>query len=323
LIKKLRPDVIHSQEIQHSGYLMMQACKYFKGKLPPWIVTNWGSDIYFFGQLAAHAPRIRAVLENCDYYSCETERDRQLAVSYGFRGEVLLPIIPNPGGFRFEELDPLRRPGPTSQRRMILVKGYQGMFGRALSALYALELCQDLLRDYKIVVYSAAPAEVPNAAEILAGKTGLNIEVVPHTNHYGEILRLRGQARISIGLSVSDAASISFLEALALGAFPIQSDRGGAHEWIRDGEGGFLVPPEDPQILAAAMRRALTEADLVDRAAENNYRLARERLEFYQLRQHVIRWYEQIVERNTPMPIPVAPQPACKTETGGFCSRAA
>ena len=297
LIDRLRPDIIHSHEIQHSGYLVMDALKYLKRDRPPWIVTNWGSDICFFGQLAAHASKIRAVLENCDYYSCETERDRNLAASFGFRGEFLSPVLPNPGGFRFEDINPLWQPGPTSQRRLVLVKGYQGLFGRAITALYALELCQELLRNYRIVLYSARPAEVPIAAEILANRTGLHIEIMPHTNDYHEILRLRGQARVSIGLSVSDAASISFLESLALGSFPIQSNTGGAHEWIRDGEGGFLVHPDDPHLLAAALRRALTEDDLVDRAAENNYRLARERLDFYRIRSHVIRWYEQIMQR--------------------------
>jgi len=79
-----------------------------------------------------------------------------------------------------------------------------------------------------------------------------------------------------------------------MGSFPIQSDRGGAHEWIRDGEGGFIVHPEDPHILAAALRRALTEDDLVDRAVELNYRVARERMDFYKLRKHVVRWYQRV-----------------------------
>ena len=293
LIKKLRPDVIHTHEIQHSGYLMMDALKYFDGKLPPWIVTNWGSDVYFFGQLKEHEPQIRAVLATCDYYTCETERDLGLAVPYGFTGDFLLPLMPNPGGFRFEEIDLLRSSVPASRRRIILLKGYQGMFGRALTALYAFDLCKDLLRGYKIIIYSAGP-DLAAAAEILARSANLDIELQPHTNDYENMLRLRGQARISIGLSVSDAASISFLEALAMGSFPIQSDRGGAHEWIRDGEGGFIVHPEDPHILAAALRRALTEDDLVDRAVELNYRVARERMDFYKLRKHVVRWYQRV-----------------------------
>ncbi len=162
---------------------------------------------------------------HCAYYTCETERDLRLAAEFGFRGECLLPVMPNPGGFRFDEIASLHQPGPTSKRRLILLKGYQGMFGRALAGLYALELCQDLLRDYKIVINTPA-AEVAAAAEILARSKNLQIELIPHIDRYEDMLQLRGQARVSIGLSVSDAASISFLEALAMGSFPIQSDRG-------------------------------------------------------------------------------------------------
>ncbi len=293
LIEKLRPDIIHSHEIQHSGYLVIKALKYLKSPLPPWIVTNWGSDIYFFGRLKEHQSLIRSVLSKCNYYTCETERDLGLAAPFGFTGEILLPVMPNSGGFHLEKATRLRQTGPTSRRRVILLKGYQGIFGRALTALYAIELCQDLLREYKILIYSAAD-EVAMAAEILAGSAKLDIELIPHTDDYDAMLRLRGQARISIGLSVSDAASISFLEALVMGSFPIQSDRGGAHEWIKDGEGGFIVHPEDPHVVATSLRRALTDDDLVDRAAEINERTARERLDFSKLRDHVIGWYDKI-----------------------------
>lgn len=307
LITTLQPDIIHSHEIQHSGYLMTEAIKYVEGQLPPWIVTNWGSDIYFFGQLKDHQPRIRRVLEICDYYTCETERDLALAESNGFSGKLLMPVMPNPGGFRFEEVEHLRQSGSTSKRRVILLKGHQGTFGRALNALYAFELCKDVLKDYKILIYSA-DKEVTMMAEILADSSKLDIQILPHTNTYDDMLRIRGQARVSIGLSVSDAASISFLEALVMGSFPIQSNRGGSHEWIKDGESGFIVHPEDPHVLAAALRRAVTDDDLVDRAAAINDRTARERLDFYQLRQHVIDWYQQIVGQfdQTSRPAPSA-----------------
>lgn len=297
LIKTLRPDVVHSHEFQHSAYLMLDALKHVDGKMPAWIVTNWGSDIYHYGRLKRHEPSIRAVLAKCNYYTCECERDVQLARQFGFAGEILQPVMPNPGGFRFDEIDPLRTPGPVSARRIILLKGYQGMFGRALTGLVALEMCKELLYGYKVIIYSASP-EVADGAEMLAASAGLNIECVPHTEDYNAILRLRGQSRVSIGLSISDAASISFLEALAMGCYPIQSDRGSAHEWIRDGEGGAIVHPEDPCSVASALRTALTNDNLVDRAAEINERIARERMDFYKLREQVIGWYERIQREN-------------------------
>ena len=71
LIQKLKPDLIHSLEFQHSAYLTLQAKELIKNRFPPWMVTNWGSDISLFGRLPEHAAKIRSILANCDFYSCE------------------------------------------------------------------------------------------------------------------------------------------------------------------------------------------------------------------------------------------------------------
>ena len=97
LVKRLRPDIIHSMDIEAAGYLTLAAREGYRGGFPPWIVTNWGSDIYLFGRLAAHAERIKSVLAACTHYSCECQRDVELAREYGFKGEVL-PVFFPPAG---------------------------------------------------------------------------------------------------------------------------------------------------------------------------------------------------------------------------------
>jgi glycosyltransferase involved in cell wall biosynthesis len=291
LIKRLQPDLIHSIEIQAAGYLALDARKEYREQFPPWIVTNYGSDIYLFGRLAEHADRIRGVLAACDYYSCECQRDVQLAKQMGFRGEVL-PVLPNTGGFDLTRVAQLKQPGPTSARRLILLKGYQGWAGRALVGLRAIALCANELGGYRIAIYLATP-EVKIAAELLSQSTGLPIDLIPLCPH-DEMLQWYGRARIYIGLSISDAISTSLLEAIVMGAFPIQSCTSCADEWILDGETGFIVPSEDPEPVVAAIRRALSDDALVDRASELNTRLARERLDELVIRPQVIAMYEKI-----------------------------
>ena len=252
-------------EFQEAGYLTLEAKRKFKGKFPKWIATNWGSDIYLFGRLAEHRERVRAVVENCDYYSCECERDVVLAREYGLRGEAL-PVIPNTGGFDLTECELLRKPGNTSERKLILLKGYQGWAGRALSGLRALARCADILkaRGYSIAVYSSSP-DVNLAVELFALETGVPVEIIPPCSHI-EMLKKYGQARVYIGLSISDAISTSLLEAMVMGAFPIQSCTACADEWIVDGQSGLIVPPEDVDVIEKALRLALTDDALVDRA---------------------------------------------------------
>src|SRR5436309_6534733 len=78
LVRWLKPDIVHSMEIQRAGYITLGAKAELKGRFPTWIVSNWGSDIYLFGRLAAHAEKIRAVMSSCDYYHCECHRDVRL-----------------------------------------------------------------------------------------------------------------------------------------------------------------------------------------------------------------------------------------------------
>lgn len=289
IIDKIVPDIIHSMEFQHAGYLTLEARELCRGKFPPWIVTNWGSDLYLFGRLAEHEPLIRQVLENCDFYSCECQRDVCLAKGYGFSGTVL-PVFPNTGGFKLGDVANMRQDCPVSARRLVMLKGYQHFAGRALVGIRALERCADILGEYEVAVYSATP-EVMMALELFERSTGVKTTVVPRDSPHNEILSLHGRARISIGLSISDAISTSLLEAMVMGSFPIQSWTACADEWIEDGKGGFLVPPEDPEVIEQAIRRALTDDSLVDRASEVNLQTAQQRLSHDLLRDKTIDLY--------------------------------
>ena len=292
-IEKIQPDIIHSMEFQTNGYLTLQARKQMQGKFPPWLATNWGSDIFLYGRFPEHQEKIKELLSLCDYYSCETERDVTLAREFGYRGSVL-PVVPNSGGFDLKKLILWRGGTRTSQRRVIMIKGYQGWAGRALVGIRALERCPELLRGYEIVVYLVSGEDVEIACRLLAITTGVKVTVLPPGQTHETIMRYHGKARISIGLSISDAVSTSFLEAIAMGSFPIQSDTAAAHEWIKNGVTGIIVPPEDPEIIEHAIRKALSEDELVDRAAEINWRTVTERLDAETIRKTAIGMYETI-----------------------------
>lgn len=296
-IEKQKPDVIHSLEFQNSGYLTLFAKqKYYHNKsFPKWIVTNWGSDIYLFGRLKKHQETIRRVLAECNYYSCECHRDIKLAQDLGFRGQFL-PVFPNTGGFDLELVSKLRQQGLTSQRKIIMLKGYQTCAGRALCGLRALERCADVLQGYHIYVYSARTEDMQIAIELFAHSTGITITALPLGLSHQAILELHGKSRISIGLSISDGISTSLLEAIVMGSFPIQSWTACADEWLVDGETGLLVPPEDVEIIEYAIRKALIDDQLVDNAAAKNYDLAKLKLDYKKLQQTTNQFYQTVLE---------------------------
>jgi glycosyltransferase involved in cell wall biosynthesis len=293
LVRRLRPDVVHSLEFQSGAYLTLRAREVIGDAFPPWLATNWGSDIAHFRQFPEHVEPIRRVLASADAYSCECARDARLARELGFRGVCFSPS-PNAGGYDLEAAAPLRA-SPPSRRPLVMVKGYQHFVGRALVALKAVEACADVLSGHRICVYSATP-DVAAEARDLARRTGLPVEIlradasVPHD----EILARHGAARVSLALSMSDGISTSFLEALLMGSFPLQSWTSCANEWITDGETGMLLPPDDADETASALRRALTDDQLVDAAAAANWRTAQERLDARELTRKAVDMYTQV-----------------------------
>jgi glycosyltransferase involved in cell wall biosynthesis len=296
LIRHLEPNIVHSLEFQHAGALALRAKQRYGPGFPKWIATNWGSDVYLFGRLAAHREGVREILRNCDYYSCECERDLALAKSFGLRGKVL-PVVPNSGGIDIKTLPILRTRGPTSARRLIAVKGYHWTMHRAQVALRAIEMCADILKDYCVKVYSAQPPFMTDLqAKLITESTGVAIEFLPPIVSHDEILALHGSARVSISLSISDGLCTSFAEAMAMGSFPIQSATACADEWVSDGISAFLVPPEEPELIATSLRRAVLDDALVDRAAAINMRIAAERLDRDRIRAIAVRdYYEHVV----------------------------
>ncbi len=278
LVKQIKPDIIHSFEINAAGYLTLKAKRLYKGNFPCWVVTNWGSDIYLFGRLKEHKKRIKEILEDCDFYSCECHRDVELARKFGFKGEAL-PVFPNTGGFDIDKVRKLRSKGLTSRRRIILIKGYQGWSGRALVAIRALTRAFDFLKGYKVVIYSAGQ-DVRISAELFSQETGITVEFIPSGTPHDKMLHHYGMARIFIGLSISDALSTSLLEAAIMGAFPIQSWTSCAGEWVvREGKTALFVHPEDPEEIEKALRRALSDDKLVDEGAAENIRVLEEKLD--------------------------------------------
>ncbi len=300
LIQQFQPDIIHSLEFQHSSYLVLETRKWLENQgvsnFPKWMIFSWGSDIYLFNRMPEHKQRIYELLQQADYYEGDCERDGKIAQAIGMKA-LLLPSIPASGGIDLEQATKLRLLKKSSARRVIALKGYQGWAGRALFGLRALEMCDDVLQDYKVVIYIAMPEEDMRIAAVLFSQnTGIPIEIAPLGQPYNKILELFASSRIFIGLSISDGLSISLVEAMSLGAFPIQSNTSCADEWVIDGESALLVPPEDPQIIAAAIRRAVTDDTLVDQAAELNAKTCAERLDAVKIRQQVIDMYQSIAE---------------------------
>jgi glycosyltransferase involved in cell wall biosynthesis len=99
---------------------------------------------------------------------------------------------------------------------------------------------------------------------------------------------------LAIALSLSDGTPNAMLEAMVMGALPIQSDTVSTAEWIQHGTNGLLVPAEDVEAVEAAIRRGLADDQLVDRAAAHNAKLTSETIAWDRVQPEVVRIYEEV-----------------------------
>jgi len=294
LIKKLRPDIVHSLEIQHAGYMTHSARVMVGEDFPTWIVSNWGSDTYLFGKLDDHRERVRNVLMLCDYYASECLRDVVAAQQLGFRG-ITLPVLPAAGGIDLDYVSQFRQSGPPSSRRVIALRGYQGWAGRAFVGLRALERAADVLGDYTIEVYNwRSSPDMELTVNLAAKRSGLNLVLMPYMPH-NDVWRMHGRSRALVALAIGDGISTSMLEAITMGSFPIQSHTSCSNEWLEHGKTGFLVHPEDPEEVEEALRRVVTDDALVDEAAAANADVIRSRLDTSVVRPVAIDMYERVL----------------------------
>ena len=285
-VRRFKPHCVHALELQNAGYVALAALEGNKPEGLDLIITNYGSDIYWFRKFPKHLSKIMRLLDIADYYACECERDVQIAKELGFKGEVK-PVRPNAGGFSKEILE--QNLLPTTERRIIAIKGYHGWVGRAHVAIEALKLIQANLQNYEIVFYSCNASTI-RLAKACAQETGLKI-----TTHgkgklsHPQMLDLFGQSAIYVGLSESDGISTSLLEAMAMGAIPVQTSTACCDEWFSL-DSGVSVQEITPQVVAQSIIRALDLSGNETAAVKNRETIRKKASEEY-VREAALKYY--------------------------------
>jgi glycosyltransferase involved in cell wall biosynthesis len=264
LITQQEFDLIHVLELQHAGYLLLGTK--LAPNLPKVLITNWGSDIYWFQQFPKHRQKIIQLLKIASFYSAECHRDIDIVKQLGYTGKTM-PVIPNSGGINLEEIpkDSL----PPSQRKKIMIKGYTGFVGQAIVALKACEIAAEHLRGFEVVIYSASIKSRIRALK-LRHVHRVRVTILKKRTPHSEMLKHFSEARAYIGISLSDGISTSLLEAMATGCYPIQTNTSCANEWV-GAESRSIVKLDRHYEISDTIKFALSDDTHVDISSQRNY----------------------------------------------------
>ncbi len=289
IILEIQPDVVHSFEMKSCSYPILQTM--LKFPKVRWLYSCWGNDLFYFMNFKEHNAKIRNVLKRVDYLHTDCERDFVLAQKLNFSGKYL-GVVPGGTGYKLKELQLYKK--PITERKIILVKVYEHKFGRGLNIIKALHLLENQMQDYEVIVFGSHLKVIEYIKNNQLEFTFFDRNELSHE----EVIKLMGKSLLYIGNSISDGMPNTLLEAMIMGAFPIQSNPGGAtEEIIKDGENGFLIHnPESVLEIKENIVKALSNLKLLEEGIIKNAEISLNRLDYSDNKLKVIKMYKTILK---------------------------
>lgn len=260
LLRRLRPDVIHAYELSSPTTTGVVARRLFGTPLVVKLLRGGiKGDIHRLHEKIFGAQRLRMFVQNVDaYMTISQEIDRELAEA-GVSAERR-PFIPN--GVDIDRF------APVSLHEKLELRAKLGL-PDGLIAVFTGRLAPEKRVDQLISIWPAVRALHPDALLLLLG-TG---EQEPALKQMaGEGVRFNGRtediapylkaADLFILPSATEGLSNALLEGMAAALPAIATNVGGAPDLIEHGSNGWLIPPDTPDALQAAVLRLLGDAEL-------------------------------------------------------------
>jgi glycosyltransferase involved in cell wall biosynthesis len=166
---------------------------------------------------------------------------------------------------------------------------------------YLLQAMTSLPERYRLEIAGDGPsrAKLEEAVSQL-GLTGRVAFLGALTQH--ELAELLGRCHTFVLPSLSEGLPLSLLEAMASGCAVVSTDVSGIKDLVTDEVTGLLVPPADPQALAQAVLRVLSDEELSKRLTSNALALVQERYSWESVAKRVAAVYASVLEDGNPSP---------------------
>ena len=297
IIRSWKPHVIHTLGLAPASYFYARArARYRLQGLGKWVVqARGGPDLALHRLVPEHSTSIAQILRDCDCLVADNQLNLEYAVALGLRPDKVasLGIVPGTGGVDVAGLSAMSTESPSRRGRTVLFpKAYECPQSTALPVLEAIRLAWNNIQPCHIVMLASIP-ETRMWVETLPPEIRASCSVhgrIPRN----EALGLLTQARVCVAPSLSDGTPNNLLEAMATGAFPIVSPLETITPIVRNETNVLFARNLYPDEIAGALVRAMTDDDLVDRAARNNLELVRRIADRATIRPRVVEFYLQL-----------------------------
>jgi glycosyltransferase involved in cell wall biosynthesis len=287
LIRKINPDVIHAHQANTCG-LYAASLKNYKI-----IVSAWGSDILIAPRKSKIMKKIvQYVISKAYFITSDSQNMTDRIVELGGNRDKCYTF---PMGVEKELLRYFHKVSENDSTLKILSN-------RRLEKIYNIDIiikgfkrALEVVDDIKLTI--SADGTESNYLKKLVEELTLQQHVI-FTGRYtfdDLCLMLEGND-VFISIPASDSTSVSLLEAMCCGVYPVLCDLPANKEWVNDGENGIIIEDTTEKAVCDAILWCYNNKACLKQASAKNRDIIREKALWENNVKIVEKLYNKIIE---------------------------
>jgi len=286
LVKKIKPDLIHSNYIYMHAYYGMFI------RFHPHITTPWGSDLLKIASTNKyHHFLTKITFRNSDYIVCDGDNImNEIRSNYVKKKDISIVKF----GVDIDFFSSKEHYGLKKIPSVISIRNLFEIYDIS-TIIKAIPIVQKFDPSVIFIIGGEGTEKeklISLAKELNVDESVKFIGSIPHTN-LPDILSL---ASIYVSTSLSDGGlAVSTTEAMACELPVIVTNTGDNAKWIKDGENGYIFPISDYQKLGEKIIEILKTPELGEKMGKNNRLIIKEHFNFYREMEKLEQIYKKVV----------------------------
>jgi len=285
ILREVKPDILHGHYATSAG--MMCLLSGFK----PYIVTAHGSDILISTKFLVWRSLLKRIFKKASLVNVVSKQLEILVkkLDVNSRNILVLTLGVDTSVFRFKPSIELSKPIKLLCTRRL---------SPVLDPLMIIKACQ-ILKNKGIAYHMTFAASGLMYPEVQSRIQSENLEdQVSLLGGYkiSELPQILHNHDFFISSSLSDGTSISLLEAMSSGIFPIVSRIESNKAWIEENKTGLMFDCGDAEELADRIMQAVENRDFILSAVEMNRKLVEEKADRQKNMLRLEKWYYDILK---------------------------
>lgn len=266
----------------------------------PHVSTIHGSDLSIIGKNSVLKSLCRFTVKNSDVITVNSSYTKEQLVTIAPESKQKIQVIPmgvNPQQFYDISNDQMKKKFQNNQiilsvGRLIDLKG----------TVFLVESLPYILNHYPntlLIIIGSGPEEERLHERVESLSLKEHVTFLGTLNHE-DLIPYYHLADVFILPSIfkdgkTEALGVVLLEAMASGCPVIGSNVGGIPDIIRDGENGFLVPEQNPEVLAEKITAVLSNRAMADRFRQEGYDIVQSRFSWDIISSQFTKVYERVI----------------------------